>query len=615
MPKDGNKIFNVESSDNLEKIEEEIIAAAEKSGKKNVIVNIFSYPGEKLKRRWNVRYKFNKKHLVLDAIITGVVLTLVGLNVFWLYGGFHYFSDKLELNISSNEKEFVSGQKVAFNIEYNNKNKYELEEAVLSFVLPANFVLEKVDRVGYDFDHNIIKLGDLAGGANGSIEIKGQLLGSVGDEQILAANVNYFKTDKKGNRLWGRFTNSAFKKISITQSYLEVSMPLPEKVVFGQYLESKIKVENTSADLNYGLLKLRVAGHDFALHLSPGETWEIQIPLTVKSEVSFNPEITLLWENNLLAFLQKKVEFNLPVVQTEFSVVSSVNNGEAANPGEDVEMILAYGNNGKFTIENAEVHLAFYGDYWNLKQTDGEVGKIAGDDVLDYEMVWTFKELPKLALVQPNEGGEIRFKVGTKNYAGKNNDFSDFSLRTRADLKYKLNGQEVSIPGSLIETKLNSNLSVKAYPVYYTASGDQLGRGSLPPKVGQETKYWVFFQLVNDINPVENVMVKIISEGNVVFTGKSNVPVGDPVEINDSARMLTWKISQIPVNPEGIGFAVEVAIVPTLPEKGTYPLLLSSINISGLDSKTGKIIDKTLTGPTTKLVYDKKGKAKDGVVR
>ncbi|MEK7512104.1 MAG: hypothetical protein AAB575_03775 [Patescibacteria group bacterium] len=613
MSKDGNKTFNVESGDSLEKIEEEIIEAADKAGKKNVIVNIFSYPGEKLKRRWNVRYKFNKKHLVMDAIIAGIVLTLVGLNIFWLYGGFHYFSDKLELKISSNEKEFTSGQPVTFDIEYNNKNKYELEEAVLSLVLPANFVLEQVDRVGYDYDHNIIKLGDLASGANGSIEIEGQLLGAVGDEQILAANVNYFKTDKKGNRLWGQFTNSVFKRISLTQSYLDVSMPLPEKAVFGQYLLLNVKLLNNSADLTYDLLKLRVADHDFSfVNVTPGKTEEFQITATVKSEEVYNPEIILSWEKNGLSFLQKKVEFSVPVVQPKFSVVSSVNNGEAANPGEKVEITLAYGNNGKYTIENAEIHLVFSGDYWNLKQIDGEVEKIFVNDVPEQELVWTFKELPKLALVQPNEGGEIKFKVGTKNYAAKSNDFS---LRTRADLKYKLNGQAVTAPGEPVETKLNSNLSVKAYPIYYTASGDQLGRGPLPPKVGQETKYWVFFQLVNDINPVENVAVKIISEGNVVFTGKSNVPVGDPVEINDSARMLTWKISQIPVNPEGIGFAVEVAIVPTLPEKGTYPLLLSSINISGLDSETGKLIDKTLAGPTTKLVYDKKGKTKDGVVK
>ena len=90
-----NKKINIESNDDLEKIEEEIIKAAEKSGKKNVIVNIFSYPHEKLKKRWQVRYKFNKKHLVMDAIIAGIVLTMIGLNVFWLYGGFHYFSDNL----------------------------------------------------------------------------------------------------------------------------------------------------------------------------------------------------------------------------------------------------------------------------------------------------------------------------------------------------------------------------------------------------------------------------------------------------------------------------------------------------------------------------------------
>ena len=603
-----NRKINIESGDDLEKIEEEIIKAAGKAGKKNVIVNIFSYPHEKLKRRWQVRYKFNKKHLVMDAIIAAVVLTLVGLNIFWLYGGFHYFSDNLELKISSGQKEYASGEKVVFQIEYNNGNKYELEETALSLILPENFNLEKVDRAGYDYDHNIIKLGDLAAGANGEIEVKGQLFGGVGDEQVLAVNLNYFKTDKKGNRLWGQFTNNALRKIPIKKSYLEVKTILPDKLVYGQQINLNVQVVNAGVDLDYELLKLKIDDHEFIIkNLSSLKTEETQIPIVIKTENFYQPEITLIWERAGMSLLQKQFNLNIPVIQPMFKVVSLINKGEVANPGETIEVVLAYGNNGVYTIENAEISIDFIGDYWNLKQTDGEVGKIIGKT-----MVWTFKELPKLALAQPKEGGEIRFNVGTKNFVVGSNDFS---LKTRTNLKYKIEGQAVQIVNEIVETKLNSNLSVKAYPVYFTGSGDQLGRGPLPPRVGQETKYWVFFQLVNDINPVKNVVVKILSEGNVVFTGKTNVPVGDPVEINESASFLTWKISQVPVKPEGIGFAVEVAIVPTLAEWNTYPLLFSSMNISGLDSKTGKAIDKTLAGPTTKLLYDKKGKGKDGVVK
>ena len=47
-----NKQINIDAPDDLEKIEEDIIRAAEKAGKKNVIVNIFTYPHKKLKKRW-----------------------------------------------------------------------------------------------------------------------------------------------------------------------------------------------------------------------------------------------------------------------------------------------------------------------------------------------------------------------------------------------------------------------------------------------------------------------------------------------------------------------------------------------------------------------------------
>jgi len=58
-----------------------------------------------------------------------------------------------------------------------------------------------------------------------------------------------------------------------------------------------------------------------------------------------------------------------------------------------------------------------------------------------------------------------------------------------------------------------------------------------------------------------------------------------------------------------------VAIIPTAGQKGTYPLLLSAVKVSGTDGVTGEVIEKNLGGVTTKLIYDAKGKLRDGVVK
>ena len=110
MPKKDKpqKIYNLEADDDLEKIEEDILTAANKAGKKNVIVNIFSYPHKKLKKRWNVRYKFNIKHLYFDLTVIAGILVLIALNIFWLYGGFHYFFNKLDMNVEIAQEEVVS---------------------------------------------------------------------------------------------------------------------------------------------------------------------------------------------------------------------------------------------------------------------------------------------------------------------------------------------------------------------------------------------------------------------------------------------------------------------------------------------------------------------------
>src|SRR3989339_1275384 len=162
-----DKIIDVNTNENLEQIEEDIIEAADKAGKKNIIVNIFSAPREKLKRRWEVRYKFNKKHLVMDILIALGVLFLIGLNIFWAYGGFHYFFNRLDFSAQLTNEKVVSGATSEIVVQYNNRNKFEIEEAVLSLTFPKYFVLESVDRENYDALNNILVLGDLAPGANG----------------------------------------------------------------------------------------------------------------------------------------------------------------------------------------------------------------------------------------------------------------------------------------------------------------------------------------------------------------------------------------------------------------------------------------------------------------
>lgn len=617
MPK-PDKIIDVNTNENLEQIEEDIIEAADKAGKKNVIVNIFSSPREKLKRRWNVRYKFNKKHLVMDILIALGVLFLIGLNIFWAYGGFHYFFNRLDLNARFVNEKVVSGGTSEIVIEYNNRNKFEIEEAVLSLTFPKHFKFESVDRDGYDALNNVLVLGDLAPGANGKIVVKGVIYGNIGDKQAIFGAINYFKTDKKGARLWGQFRNNMILEYSIDESPLVIEANLPEKLVRGQVFDMSVKITNKSDNIIYKKLLLtpvideHIKFIDFKEkainNLEPDAIAEFKIKVVINTDkAEKNVGLSLAWIAPEWNLIQAEWQKTQAIVDQKFTFTQKVLNTKAVNPGEWVDFVFNYANAGSFTIENVKLSLQLVGDYWDLANLKKENGQISQNYVF-----WTENELPHLALIQPGEKGEIKLSVKTKTYVRGS---SDFDLKSFAILNNSFEGNVVIITSDPLTTRLNSNLAVQVYPMYYAPTGDQLGRGSLPPKAGEATKYWVFAKLINDISPVQNVVLTLDLPLNVSWSNRSNVPVGDPLVYDANTRTISWKVSKLPVKPTNIGFAFEVGIIPSVAQIGQNPILIQNIKISGKDERTGALIENELGNITTKLIQDTKGKLRDGVVR
>jgi len=613
-----DKIIDVNTNENLEQIEEDIIEAADKAGKKNVIVNIFSAPREKLKRRWEVRYKFNKKHLVMDILIALGVLFLIGLNIFWAYGGFHYFFNRLDFSAQLTNEKVVSGVTSEIVVQYNNRNKFEVEEAVLSLTFPKYFVLESVDRENYDSLNNILVLGDLAPGANGRISIKGKFYGNLHEKQAVFGAINYFKTDKKGARLWGQFRNNMILEYNIDGSPLMIEASLPEKLVRGQVFDMPVKITNKSDNIIYKKLLLtpvideQVKFIDFKEkainNLEPGAIAEFKIKVVINTDkAEKNVGLSLVWmapEWNLIQAEWQKTQL---VVDQKFTLTQKVLNTKAVNPGEWVDFVLNYENAGTFTIQNAKLSLQLVGDYWDLLNLKKENGQVSQNYI-----VWTENEIPRLALIQPGEKGEIKLSVKTKAYVSGS---SDFDLKSLTVLSDTFEGNEVTIMSDPLTTRLNSNLAVQAYPMYYAATGDQLGRGPLPPKVGESTKYWVLARLINDISPVEKVTLTMELPFNVLWSDKTSVAVGDPLVYDPNTRTISWSVSKLPVKPTNIGLAFEVSIIPTASQVGQNPILIQNIKIQGKDERTGAMIEKELGDITTKLIQDTKGKLRDGVVR
>jgi len=285
-------------------------------------------------------------------------------------------------------------------------------------------------------------------------------------------------------------------------------------------------------------------------------------------------------------------------------------------PGENLEYIVSFKNNGEKSVYDVALKI-------NLEGALLDFEKLVVDNgvVRDRAVVWTKDQVPQFAELLPGANGELKFKIETAKIADPALALKFGSiLKSWPEISYKKQsnfGTSIHWTGKTREEKFNSDLAVRAVARYYTSEGDQLGRGPLPPAVGKETKYWVFWSLENNLNDLSGVSASALLPLNVSWTENISVSLGD-LTYNPARRAVTWKIGEVgrytgedwPTQ----GVAFELALVPNLEQQGKEAMLLEQAKVFGDDKFTGQFIERPLSNLTTNLVYDILAKDKSKVV-
>lgn len=150
--------------------------------------------------------------------------------------------------------------------------------------------------------------------------------------------------------------------------------------------------------------------------------------------------------------------------------------------------------------------------------------------------------------------------------------------------------------------KIIAELKVEASVRYKTEEGDQVGFGPLPPRVGQPTKYWIFFSAQTNYGTIKNFQLTAKLPKNVRATGKLSGMSPEPLMINN--QIISWKISELsPLLEENpiIGSALEVEIIPQADQIGLTPNLLEEIEVSAVDTFNNYSISRKIPDLTTKI--------------
>ncbi len=565
-------------------------------------------------RHYHGVYNNPKKLFIFDLVLLGIATLMLGSSLFfffWKPG----ITDLIDLKISLGDTRLKSGDEVILTIDYTNRSKKYLKQPTLALRLPPGFIIDRTKTPESVFSKNsIFALEDLHPGASGQVGVSGQYWAMPGQEERIFATLSYqVENDSEREQKLGAYLATLPESVLATNFTTAASSSFPNFP-----LAFTFKIKNTSASAISGISILTEGAKATFADNTPLKN----ITLQSGEEISLNG--TLLSPTTpgeqTASFTTQVLANNNPITQsknpTTFSViapslttsVSTNNTLDYIEPGQILPIQIAWKNNTPFALKNLRLRLKANPGLINLKTTatENKLKIIDGDLIIDSDARTAF------ANGAASQGEEFSLNLTlAPNFNAVDKSQTELRLTTVIEAESdQVAGQVFASKGADLILPLATDLTLNTQVRYYTADGDQLGRGALPPRVGETTKYWVFIEALNTINPIEDTALTIQLPSGVIPTGKQSVTLGSPLKWNETNRTLTWNILDIPAQSK-TGWYFEVAVTPTASDVGKNLTLLNNVNFVASDKKVHKKFNLGVAQLTNVLKANDRG-AKSG---
>ncbi|MFA6547767.1 MAG: hypothetical protein WCT11_02335 [Candidatus Magasanikbacteria bacterium] len=548
--------------------------------------------------RYHGVYNHAKKLFVFDLFLLATAIITLGAGLFFFFWN-PGLTDQIDLKISLGSNRIKSGELVKVTIDYKNRSKYYLREPVLALHLPIGFVVDReLTPVNIFKTDSTFELPELRPGASGQAEVYGRLWVSPKQEEKISALLSYLP-EKSNNReqkigLFLVNLSDSILRASLelsTTSFANTRVPFVYKLIN----TSDSKLEGLNFNFNFpgtiiGLKNSDLQNITLEKNSEKLITGEIVIP-NKSGEYSLNVIVGASINNQSINILNN--QSTVKTFSPEISISAKLkDNPTFAQPNQTLNAIISWQNNGQYELQNSYVRIAFTPGVVDIKTTAKENGfKIDGNDLIvgANNLLISAKERTALSNGKPQANDQFDFKIyllPTFNVGTTENAVLEIKPSFVSELK-NISGQQFTSTGESAKIILATELSLKAESRYYTDEGDQLGRGPLPPQVGETTKYWIFIRANNTTNPVRDAMFSATLPNGVNFTGKQSVSIGPALTFDETNRTVSWNYRELPANSQ-TGLYFEVAVTPTPEQMGKTINLVNSIKFTASDKNIGK---------------------------
>ncbi|HRH24601.1 MAG TPA: hypothetical protein PK109_03370, partial [Candidatus Paceibacterota bacterium] len=304
---------------------------------------------------------------------------------------------------------------------------------------------------------------------------------------------------------------------------------------------------------------------------------------------------------------------SVTIAKPFFAVGLEVNRESAptivAKAGESISGLLSWTNALPTPIQDGAITVQLSGDALNASQVNATNGFYQSST---RTVRFDRDTSSGLALLGPGDTGNGSFTFTTKTGSALNalrNPVITLAVSV-SGRRSGQNGATETVSSTIVRTvKIQSDLSFSMNALRTT--GPFTNTGPWPPEADKESTYTIRLTAGNTVNTVANTEAKMTLPSYVRYTGQTS---GGTVKYNEATREVVWSLGDV-----GPGAAREasfqVALLPSVSQKGTSPTLVSDAVLTGFDRFVQKQLSVTAFSVNTQTKTDPNYQYDAGVVK
>lgn len=571
-------------------------------------------------RRYRLTYGHAKALFCFDmCLLVSIFLLLAGI-IFWK----NYdptVIDEIELTLkplvhdpAQTSDRLRSGEHVEYQIGYKNKSGSVLLNPAIILQFPNTFILESATPAEkFEAALHRFALPAVPPGGNGQVKISGFFWGKPDAEEHVSARLSY----RQENR------DIREEKIStiittLRGAVIETTVSAPEKVITGSAATATITLKNSS---HHPVENIRIkfpaeAGIDLdeiitMTGASVSGLWNIPkleagqtATATAKAvfhgdgkelqTFTFQPEVAVDGQY----ITQKPVSLTVAFVYPKIEISNYWKDDSPIIPGESRDLQITLKNTGAVDMEKLAIKLT------------------APSFIIP-------KEIPlqdsrtHANLLSLTKGTETTITIAVPTRSILSTTHTDVMLAplvtVSGDARATAVGGGWQTSATAPSLRVATTLSAVGAIRYFTDEGDQLGRGPLPPQIGKETKYWATLYVKNTTSDVTDLTTNIKLAPAFSLTGKNSLSSGN-IKYDAATGKVSWQTPVLGANQTGAAY-FEISFTPTEADRGTTPVAIKSVNITGTDVFTGSQVSAAYGAIDLSLREDQIGRNKGVVIK